>query len=148
MQAFLQLWDSSLLWCMGLSLQWLLLWQSTGFRSCGTLAQEQRLTSSRAQAQQLWHVGLVALQQVGSSQIRDRTCVSCTGRQILYYRATGEVPKLGFLTELNSPEIQKSRASQFLSFHYLTVHSMEAPVCLTSHLPKNIWAVSRFCYYE
>ena len=27
--------------------------------------------------QELWHMGLVALQRVGSSQTRDRTCVSC-----------------------------------------------------------------------
>ena len=37
----------------------------------------------RAQAQWLWHMGLVAPQHVGSSQTRDRTHVSCIGRQIL-----------------------------------------------------------------
>ena len=40
---------------------------------------------SRAQAQQLSCTDLVALQRVGSSQIRDRTRVSCIGRWILYH---------------------------------------------------------------
>ena len=54
----------SSLWCVGFSLQWLLLlWSTgsrhTGFSSCGT------------QAQQLWHTGLVALWNMGSSWARD-----------------------------------------------------------------------------
>ena len=51
---------------------------------------------SRAQAQQLWCTGLVALRHVGSSQTRDRTCVPCIGRQILNPCATTEVPTLFF----------------------------------------------------
>ena len=35
-------------------------------------------------------MGLVALRHVGSSQTGDQTCVSCTGRQILYHWATRE----------------------------------------------------------
>ena len=77
----------SSLWCAGLLL-WLLLLQSmgsrcTGFSSCGTWAQQLWLTDSRAQAQQLWHMRLVAPQHVGSSRTRARTCVPCIGRQIL-----------------------------------------------------------------
>ena len=46
----------SLLWCVGFSLQWLLLLRSTGsrcadFSSCGTWAQYLWLAGSRAQAQ-------------------------------------------------------------------------------------------------
>ena len=37
-------------------------------------------------------MGLVAPQQVGSSQTRDGTHVPCTGEQILIYCTTGEVP--------------------------------------------------------
>ena len=44
-----------------------------GFSSCGMWARQLRLPGSRAQVQQLWHIGLVALQHVGSSQISDRT---------------------------------------------------------------------------
>ena len=65
----------SLLWCAGFSLRWLLLLQSTGsrcagFSSCGMWAQQLWLVGSRAQAQQLWCTGLVALLHVGSSQTR------------------------------------------------------------------------------
>ena len=73
----------SLLLCAGFSLQWLLLLWSTGsrragFNSCGT------------QAQQLWHMGLVALRHVGSLWTRARTCVPCIGRWILSHCATRE----------------------------------------------------------
>ena len=52
----------SLLWCRGFSSWCLLLW-STGprqvcFSSCGTCAQGFWLPGSRAQAQQLWCIGL------------------------------------------------------------------------------------------
>ena len=41
-----------------------------------------------------WHqADLVALCYVVSSQIRDQTCVICTGRQILYHWATREGPQ-------------------------------------------------------
>ena len=42
--------------------------------------QELWLQGSRAQHQKLWRTGLIALQHVGSSQIRDQTHVSCIGR--------------------------------------------------------------------
>ena len=45
------------------------------------------LPESSAQAQQLWHTGSTA---VGSSHPRDHTCISSTGRRILYHRATRE----------------------------------------------------------
>ena len=38
-------------------------------------------------------MGFIALRHVGSSQIRDRTHVSCTGRQIFYSWATREAVK-------------------------------------------------------
>ena len=85
--------------CAGLSLRWFLLLQSTGSRVYGL--------------QQLLHVGsvvvvpgfqstgsitvvrgLAAPRHVRSSCTRDRTCVSCIGRQILYHRATREALKL------------------------------------------------------
>ena len=53
--------------------------------SCGAQGQQLQLLGSRAQAQQLLCLGLVALQHGGSSQTRDQTCVSCIGRQILYH---------------------------------------------------------------
>ena len=47
----------------------------------------------RAQAQKLWHTGLVAPWHVKSSRTRARTCVPCIGRQILIHCTTTEVPK-------------------------------------------------------
>ncbi|KAJ8796084.1 hypothetical protein J1605_018232 [Eschrichtius robustus] len=47
---------------------------------------------SRAQAQQLWHMGFVAPRHVGSSWTRARTRVPCIGRQILNHCVTREVP--------------------------------------------------------
>ena len=89
----------SWLQCAGFSLWWLLLLRSmgsrcVGFSSCSTLAQQLWLAGSRAQAQQLWHTGLVAPWHVGSSWTRDRTHVPCIGRRILNHCATREVPKL------------------------------------------------------
>ena len=44
------------------------------------------------QTQQLWLTGFVALRHVGSSRTRDRTRVSCVGRQILIHCAARESP--------------------------------------------------------
>ena len=81
--------------CMGFSLRWPLLLRSTGsrhagFSSCGTWAQQLWLTGSRAQDQQLWCTGLVALWHMGSSRTRARTPVPCIGRQILNHCTTRE----------------------------------------------------------
>ena len=83
--------------CMGFSLQWLLLLRSmgsrhVGFSSCGTWAQQLWHTGSRAEAQQLWCMGLVAPPYVGSSRTRDQTCVPCIGRWILNHCANREIP--------------------------------------------------------
>ena len=90
----------SLLRCAGFSLWWLLLLWSTlqvhGFSSCGMWAQQLWLAGSRAQAQQLWHTGLVAPRHVGSSQIRARTRGPCIGRLILNHCTTREVPQTDF----------------------------------------------------
>ena len=83
---------------------------------CGTQALRLRgfsklhLSGSRTQSQQLWLMSLVAPWQVGSSRIRDQTHVSCTGRWILYHRATMEAPRLWLSkfrwTFLNSSLVQ------------------------------------------
>ena len=68
-----------------------------GFFCCGaqaidTWVQQLWLASSRARAQQLWRMGLVAPRHVGSSRTRARTHVPCIVRQILNHCATREVP--------------------------------------------------------
>ena len=60
----------------------------------GVQAQQLQLPGSRAQAQRLWCPGLAALQHMGSSRTRDRTCVSHTGRWILYQLAIREAPEI------------------------------------------------------
>ena len=91
----------SSLWCVGFSLRWLLLLQSTGSRraglsSCGTQARYLWLTDSKAQAQQLWRTGLAAPRHVGSSRSRAPTRVPCIGRRILNHCATREAPHCSF----------------------------------------------------
>ena len=61
-----------------------------GISSCDLRAQQLWLECSTAQAQQLWHMGLVAPRHVGSSWTRARTRVPCIGRQILNHCATRE----------------------------------------------------------
>ena len=68
---------------MGFSLRKPLLLQSWGFRTL--------------RLQWLRCLGLTALQDIGSSWIRDQTLVSCIGRWILYHWATRDAPK-HFLT--------------------------------------------------
>ena len=87
----------SSLQCAGFSSRWHLLLRSmgsrhAGFSSCGMQAQQLWLMVSRAQAQQLWRTGLVALQHAVSSQTRAQTCVPCIGRWILNHCATREAP--------------------------------------------------------
>ena len=79
----------SSLWCAGFSLRWLLLLWSTGSRCAG-------FSSCGTHAQQLWCMGLGAPWQVGSSRIRDRTCVPCIGRRILNHCDTREVSCVHF----------------------------------------------------
>ena len=68
--------SGSSLQCVGFSLWWLLLLQSTG---------------SRAQTQSLQCLGLVAPWFLGSPQTRGWTCVPCIARQILNHWTTREV---------------------------------------------------------
>ena len=65
-----------------------------GFRSCSLQTQWLWLLGSRAWAQQLWYMGLVALQHVESSWARDQTRVPCIGRRVLTHCTNREVPEL------------------------------------------------------
>ena len=74
--------------------QGLLFVKCCGFSCCRVRAlcwrQQLRFEGSRAQAQQLWRIGLVVPWHVGSSWTRDQTYVSCIGRWILYHQPTRE----------------------------------------------------------
>ena len=82
-----------------------------GLQVCGL--QQLWHAGSRAQAQQLWRIGLVAPWHVGSSWTRDRTHVPCIGRRILSHCATREVPQifceLGILNNHSCPYICRNR---------------------------------------
>ena len=56
------------------------------------LSGQASFSSCSTWAQFLWLMGLVAPQHVGSSQIRDWICVSCTDRRILYHWNTEGSP--------------------------------------------------------
>ena len=71
--------------CGGLSLLWTTGSRCAGFSSCGTQAQQLWLTGSRAQAQQLWRMGLVAPRHVGYSGPGLEPCIV---RQILNHCTT------------------------------------------------------------
>ena len=74
-------WGATLqLWCVVLSLQWLLLLQGTGSRACGRSSLVQGLSCSR--------------RHVGSSWTKDPAHVFCIGRQILSHWTTKEVPSV------------------------------------------------------
>ena len=60
-------------------------------------------------AQSLGGVGLVALRHEGSSRSSDQTCVSCTGRRILTYGTTKEVPHL--LCDLTSQMMDEEKGT-------------------------------------
>ena len=75
--------------CRGVSCRGAWALRHKGFSSCSMWALQVQLLGSRAQVQ-LWRAGFVAPWHVGSSQIRDRTRVSCIGRQILCHWATWE----------------------------------------------------------
>ena len=70
---------------------------------------------SRAQAQQLWHTGLVAPQHVGTSQTRAHTRVPCFGSQILNHCTTREVPSSLILSSAWSSLILKLSTEFFSS---------------------------------
>ena len=66
-----------------------------------SVAAAHGLAGSRAQAQQLWHTGLVVPRHVGSSVTRDRTRVPCISRRIPNHCATSEVPLFTILNKNN-----------------------------------------------
>ena len=70
----------------------LLLWYSMGSRVLRL--QQLRLPDSRTE---LYHTGVVAPGHVGSSLIRDKICVSFTGRPNLYHCLLKEDPAFYFI---------------------------------------------------
>ena len=116
-------WACLQLWCIGFSLQWLLLQlRSTASGACG-------LSGCNAGAQWLWRLGSVATWHVESSQTRDSTCVPCIGRQILNNWTTREVLSSSLNKSNDSPAVW--------TFH---IHwKPEALVCVE---PPLLWSPS------
>ena len=76
--------------------------------------QQLWLTGSRAQAQQLWRMGLVAPQRVGSSRTRARTRVPCIGWRILNHCTTREAWVHFFITFFSMRKKQLSFYTKYL----------------------------------
>ena len=94
-----------------------------GFSSCSMWAQRLLLTGCRAQAQCLWHTGLVALWHVGSSRTRDGTRVSCIGKQVLYHWATREASLwLKFLKYLTLTSEEGKLREAYTAFVFVHSH--------------------------
>ena len=77
--------------------------QCTGFSLWVRLPLLWSMASGVTGLQQLWHAeaaavarSLAAPQHVGSSQTRERTCVSCAGRRVLNHWTTTEVLSMLF----------------------------------------------------
>ena len=77
----------------------------------------------------------------GSSQPRDRTCVSCIGRWILYHWDTREAPHGHSLPHYQHPPTKVEYLLQLMSLHWYiipfthnAVHSMGLDKCLNIYL--------------
>ena len=73
---------------------------------CGVRPQQLWLAGSRAQAQQLWHTGFIALRHVGSSRTRDRTCVPALAGGFLTTAPPGKSAEGG---QVRTSELKKFR---------------------------------------
>lgn len=82
------------LWCVGFSLEWLLLLWSVGCRAHPASA--VAALGSEGPGSVVAAHGLKLAPYAGSSQIRDRTCASFIGTWILYYWATRKAPNNWF----------------------------------------------------
>ena len=88
----------------------------------------------------MWWMGLVAPRHVGSSQIRDQTCVPCIGSQILNHWTTRKVP--GFtLGVVNFMHLGKCIMT-YLSIWHIYLSYIYLSLCDHTeyfHCPKMSW---------
>ena len=99
------------LWCMDFSLPWLLLLQSMDCKV--SHLQQLGHMGSRAQAEQLWCMGLIALQHVGSCWTRDQTHVPCISK-IFTPEAPGKPEEENFVVSIHLLSWRLSRQFSFL----------------------------------
>ena len=114
---------------------------------CGAQASHCSSFSWAARAQSLQHTGLVAPWHVGSSWIRDGTCVSCMGKQILYHWAISKVPGGYFWVLLYTMLFWRSRANSLAHcmsvnkghlFHKLHIVRIPSPSCDISNYEETV----------
>ena len=121
----------------------------TGFSGCGMWVQQLWFPGSRGQAQQLCCLGLAVPQQVGSSQIRDRTHISYIGRQIFYQWATREAPSDSFYHEWMDVEFYQMLFLHLFrwssGFHLIDLHILNHP-CNSGMNTTWSWYMILFMY--
>ena len=82
---------------------------------CGLLT--RRLLLLRSTGCWSWCTGLLSPWHVGSSQTRDRTCIPCTGRQVLKHRTVREVQNM--LSKKERRKERKERSTPSLTPGFL-----------------------------
>ena len=117
--------------CTGFPFPRLLLLQTMDSRAC-TL-QYLRLLGSPARAQYLWSTGLVEPEHVGSSRIRDRTCVflhwQADAQPLDCWRERGSlIPALNHVSHQSSFS-WKNKTSNSVLFYWLPYSWEEGPDC-------------------
>ena len=90
-----------------------------------------QLLGSRAQAQELWPTGLVALRHVGSFQTRDQTHVSYTAGRFF----TTEPPGKPFTIVFNNIHVKLLILRNFIRMCFVTSHHPPISVCLLNFQP-------------
>ena len=101
---------------------------SGGFACCRTVSRLQwlGLLGSGAQSQQLWYMGFVVMQHVGSSRIRDQTRVSGKGRIL---DQGSSPPRLLNINRIRDSSNVSVKGSYFQGEYWKKSHGTQWPGC-------------------
>ena len=111
-----------------------------GISNCGPWAQQLQLLDSST-GSILECTGLVALQHVGSSQIRDQSCVSCIGSGFFTTEPAGKQT----VNVFSSPRVVSSDKLIILTFFWSLSYPLKIHMISGSHLNFMLSEVSQSC---